>query len=141
MDRHLQNMPIWVYFVTGVPPYWTTFVRDLVLPGNSHFQCFLLIYHFINQKQSETKVLMSLTFPGCWNPDFISKFLFFKKCIFGMCKLWGIYGSKNFSIKIVSRIWFCPETVIAASFLKSLYIIFSSLLIAMDFYSLFRLVY
>ena len=23
MDRHLQNMPIWVFFVTSVPPYYT----------------------------------------------------------------------------------------------------------------------
>ena len=22
MDRHLQNMPIWVFFVTSVPPKW-----------------------------------------------------------------------------------------------------------------------
>ena len=59
---------------------------------------------------------MSLNFPGRRNPDFLSKFRFFKKGIFGIYMLWGISGSKNFPGQIVSGIWFCPETVIFSHF-------------------------
>ena len=36
-----------------------------------HFSQFIILVY---PKQSETKILVSLTFPGCRNPDFLSKF-------------------------------------------------------------------
>ena len=81
----------------------------------SHFSSF----SYISIKNSQKlRFLWDISFPRCRNPDFVSKFQFFKKCIFGMCMLWGIYGSKIFPVQILSGIRFCPETVIFSSFSK-----------------------
>ena len=127
-----QKVHIWNLHV--MEKFWmlkislTKLVWDRVLPGNCHFQPFFKFVIHAYPKQLETKFFMSLTFPGCRSPVFQKVHIW---------NLWNlhvmvIYGSKNFPGQILSGIQFCPEAVI-------FYYLFS-FLIAMDFYSLFRLV-
>ena len=45
MDSHLQNMPIWVYFVTRVPPYPTYMVERT---KQNMLMCVVLTHHLFS---------------------------------------------------------------------------------------------